>query len=31
MKSNAKIEEIDVEKEKRRLDEQVDDRTEGDD
>lgn len=29
MKSEAKIEDVDVEKEKRRLDEQVDDRTEG--
>ncbi len=29
MKSEAKIEEIDVERERRRLDEQVDDRTEG--
>jgi len=29
MKSDAKIEDVDVEKEKRRLDEQVDDQTEG--
>jgi hypothetical protein len=29
MKSDAKIEDVDIEKEKRRLEEQVEDKTEG--